>query len=489
MSLATRCTHCGTIFKVVQDQLKVSEGWVRCGRCNEVFNALPGLFDLDRDPPPQRPASAPPRPEPAAEQAFEPTHQPDPTPSEFATDTADSTWPSTAPAPHTGAHPDDFVLERTGPSVPLDELMSANDFELDTSVGLPDEPQAPPEQYQPAYAEVPQPEPPEFLPSNLPTTDEADALDSRYLMPSDTERKPQRRKRRRGPDFADAEFPTDAGEASDEWASDFGPSSTPYIDEPPPPAAPSATQAQSLAAAPLATPGAMPEDESLHSTQPSRFGEDFVPEQALKPPSQRKGKPGTRGRDPATQTPDFVRRAHRKAFWRHPATRTVLSLVSLALLLGLALQMAHQFRDVLAAYHPETRPYLAQWCEAVGCQIKPPLRIDNLQVESPTLVRTSSEGADTYRLVVVVHNRAPIGLAWPHVDLTLTDTNGAVVARRAFAPIDAQWLDSADVKADPAVAPGPLPQAAPADRSTTLQWRLRAPDLRLAGYTAELFYP
>ena len=56
MSLATRCTHCGTIFKVVQDQLKVSEGWVRCGRCNEVFNALPGLFDLDRDPPPQRPA-------------------------------------------------------------------------------------------------------------------------------------------------------------------------------------------------------------------------------------------------------------------------------------------------------------------------------------------------------------------------------------------------------------------------------------------------
>lgn len=49
MSLATRCTSCGTIFRVVQDQLKVSEGWVRCGRCNEVFNALEGLFDLERD--------------------------------------------------------------------------------------------------------------------------------------------------------------------------------------------------------------------------------------------------------------------------------------------------------------------------------------------------------------------------------------------------------------------------------------------------------
>lgn len=54
MSLATRCTACGTIFRVVQDQLKVSEGWVRCGRCQEVFNALEGLFDLEREAPPQR---------------------------------------------------------------------------------------------------------------------------------------------------------------------------------------------------------------------------------------------------------------------------------------------------------------------------------------------------------------------------------------------------------------------------------------------------
>lgn len=53
MSLATRCTACGTVFRVVQDQLKVSEGWVRCGRCGEVFNALEGLFDLERSTAPQ----------------------------------------------------------------------------------------------------------------------------------------------------------------------------------------------------------------------------------------------------------------------------------------------------------------------------------------------------------------------------------------------------------------------------------------------------
>jgi predicted Zn finger-like uncharacterized protein len=58
MSLATRCTSCGTVFRVVQDQLKVSEGWVRCGRCQEVFNAVEGLFDLDREAPPSWPPPA-----------------------------------------------------------------------------------------------------------------------------------------------------------------------------------------------------------------------------------------------------------------------------------------------------------------------------------------------------------------------------------------------------------------------------------------------
>ncbi len=39
MSLITRCPVCGTMFKVVTDQLKVSQGWVRCGHCAEVFDA------------------------------------------------------------------------------------------------------------------------------------------------------------------------------------------------------------------------------------------------------------------------------------------------------------------------------------------------------------------------------------------------------------------------------------------------------------------
>ena len=45
MGLITRCPACGTMFKVVADQLKISEGWVRCGHCTEIFDATADLRD------------------------------------------------------------------------------------------------------------------------------------------------------------------------------------------------------------------------------------------------------------------------------------------------------------------------------------------------------------------------------------------------------------------------------------------------------------
>lgn len=43
MSQVTRCPSCGTRFKVVADQLRISQGWVRCGRCQSVFDASEDL--------------------------------------------------------------------------------------------------------------------------------------------------------------------------------------------------------------------------------------------------------------------------------------------------------------------------------------------------------------------------------------------------------------------------------------------------------------
>ena len=76
MSLATRCSACSTVFRVQQDQLKASEGWVRCGRCGTVFSALEGLFDLEREsnsgamPLEQEPVAAAPKPLPVDVDVF-----------------------------------------------------------------------------------------------------------------------------------------------------------------------------------------------------------------------------------------------------------------------------------------------------------------------------------------------------------------------------------------------------------------------------------
>lgn len=579
MSLATRCTHCGTIFKVVQDQLKVSEGWVRCGRCNEVFNALPALFDLEKDPPPPRSTQTqvaePPPPQPPP--AFHAQAEPEPGPqtdvhaeaSGHGTAAAlasqgllsdeelnlgidsqpPSGWEPTRPVDFASSTlpPEDAPVQGARRALAEDDLAldpkpieATTDFELDTAIAVddntpledvlaatsggrrrsPDAAQTPPPAqhaapsgmhepvaYAPAYpsgyAATPsspttQQAWPDVPPEDLPSTDEADALDSRYLMPTERERRAPRR-RGKGPEFADAQFPTDAMiDAEEDWASDFGPSSLEHETLPSPAAPPSALSktVPAVSTAALRTPGTVPvaplpnepPNEDDLPTLPSRFADSVGSELAIVPAGQ-EGRAGKKDKDKA---PEFMRRAQRKAFWRHPAVRGVLSLIAVSLLLALGLQLMHQFRDLVAAYHPASRPLLTQWCEAVGCKLAPPLRLEALQVDNLELVRTSSEGPDTYRLTVVVRNQASIDLAWPHVDLTLTDESGAVIARRVFSPTDAQWLDTADAKAEgakPAAPAASVPTAAPNQRSTTLQWRLLAPDIKPAGYTAELFYP
>ena len=163
----------------------------------------------------------------------------------------------------------------------------------------------------------------------------------------------------------------------------------------------------------------------------------------------------------------------------------MLSVLLLGLTLTLGLQLAHQFRDLIAAYHPDSRPLLQAWCDQVGCKIAAPLRLEVLQVDSATLLRTASEGPDRYRLTVSVNNRSGIAVAWPHIDLSLTDDNGSVIARRAFQASDAHIVRGEGAQQ----APMPVPDAVPAQQSTTLQWSLRLDGLSPAGYTAEIFYP
>jgi predicted Zn finger-like uncharacterized protein len=98
MSFTTRCPACGTTFKIVADQLKISEGWVRCGHCADVFDATLYLEPWTPDAPASASAAPPPpssAPQPQLTAASDPaedevvTRPPMPLPDESRADAPD----------------------------------------------------------------------------------------------------------------------------------------------------------------------------------------------------------------------------------------------------------------------------------------------------------------------------------------------------------------------------------------------------------------
>lgn len=65
-ALITRCPACATMFKVVPDQLRVSDGWVRCGHCEEVFDARAHMQEPDAVAQAQSAQRTPPEPAPVS---------------------------------------------------------------------------------------------------------------------------------------------------------------------------------------------------------------------------------------------------------------------------------------------------------------------------------------------------------------------------------------------------------------------------------------
>lgn len=106
MSLITRCPACGTMFKVVPDQLRISEGWVRCGKCADVFDASQHLeggeagmaVPQESAPPPPVAATAPVAAQPAGPARATP--EPEGFPSSLHTDIGDDDLPELLDSVH-----------------------------------------------------------------------------------------------------------------------------------------------------------------------------------------------------------------------------------------------------------------------------------------------------------------------------------------------------------------------------------------------------
>lgn len=171
-------------------------------------------------------------------------------------------------------------------------------------------------------------------------------------------------------------------------------------------------------------------------------------------------------------TPSFLRAAQRRAQWERPRVRRSLALLTLILSGLLVVQVALHQRDALAARRPATAPYLTALCELLGCSVQAPRALEALAVESSGLNRV--EGTPLYRLQVVLRNRAQWPVLAPALDLTLTDTRGDVITRRVLRGVDLGAGSS-------------LPLGAGGDWSINAVLDLG--EVRVAGYTIELFYP
>jgi predicted Zn finger-like uncharacterized protein len=345
------------MFKVVPDQLRISEGWVRCGHCAEVFDASANMQ--------QDVAFAP--------QAY------------------------VAPPPASVAAPPVYAP-------------------------------------QPVYTHAPV-----HIPA--PTVSQAfapPAPAASYLASRE----------RRGPDsqspsstFSDSQLDRNLYKL---LADDAAPESLPQAD-----AAPSLSRPAPLAAS--------------RTAQLEAFDDSRIDPEA--PVS-----------DSTLESVSFVRDARHKAFWRRPAIRILLSLVVLALLGVLGLQVAVQERDRIAAMEPRTRGLLQDLCSRLQCSVEPLRQIESIVIDSSAFNKLR---ADTYRLSITVKNNAPLALAMPAIELALTDSGDQPVVRRVLTPAD---LGAAAANTSPVLAAG-------GEWSGTFPISVVGGGARIVGYRLLAFYP
>ncbi|MCY4743458.1 zinc-ribbon and DUF3426 domain-containing protein [Pelomonas sp. UHG3] len=168
--------------------------------------------------------------------------------------------------------------------------------------------------------------------------------------------------------------------------------------------------------------------------------------------------------------PEFMRRAETAARWQRPGVRLALIAATVLLTLLLLLQIALHFRHALAALHPPLRAGLQALCSVAGCEVQAWQRIDALSIDATSLNPLGSSG---YKLNLTLRNKTAVDVAPPWLELSLTDAQGAPLARRVIAP----------------EALLPSLQRVNADSEQALSFSFSTGTQRVSGYSVVAFYP
>ena len=117
-------------------------------------------------------------------------------------------------------------------------------------------------------------------------------------------------------------------------------------------------------------------------------------------------------------------------------SRTAMYVAGIVLLvLAFVGQIAWNYRDRLAAYVPTLRPVLTRLCAIASCEVRPLREVAGLSIDASDL-QADPAHKGLLILTATVRNRASYPVAFPHLELTLTDAQDQVVVRRALSPAE-----------------------------------------------------
>ena len=374
----THCPNCQTCFKVTDEQLKLYNGKVRCGRCAFVFNALNHLIEVEdmsaqtlhmppnavRQEKVEKPADKPVASTatatttdtaPAAETPAEVTESAEVSPSD--NDSQEEQQPAATDANNEVAEEN---LD-TNPFIPRAALQEAltgspDGLSLAAAMGSNDDAEATPDQEEDAYAEEIEIKAPD---------------DGMSFGPAETAETP----------------PATPADAKDAATKPFYVEPELDLDVCPP--------------------------HELEEEPPKRPSRVFKPIADLTAP------------EPVLmETEDRLR-----PVW--------LAGAAIAALL-LALQLVYINRTQITVSFPGLKPALTALCKGIGCSIPLPADDTLISIESSELNPDANQ-PNLIRLSATLLNRADFDQALPMLELTLTDTNDQTVVRKVFEP--SSYLD------------------------------------------------
>ena len=458
MALATTCPQCKTSFKVVPDQLKLRRGLVRCGVCQFVFSGVEHLRYVDRD---------------------EDTSQPD----TLAAPTITTQPPApavTAPANSTPRSGADASPSHTTPAAdddPVTDTLTSVDTATDT--GTADGPS-----------------------TEAPAADDQDTSNDGARRASNDRGRRRGRNRNRdnragrngseAPRAAPAPRPTVTQEEDDVKTVFFLSDS-----EEPLPGQSADDNIQLPASLRSGNTAPQPNDIDPDTRaagalidEANRIWRQHKPRHADGDDDKGSSRHGSdysgasdSGRTGSRTGHSRRSRRHGGDSSAHSGQRTLVGWLTPArrryLVIGLsvlaAVQLVSVHRTEIAYHLPFLRPVASVASLLTGQDIKPPMSLGALSIESFELRNTRQPGKT--RMTAILRNRSKLPTRWPAMELTLTGPSNAVVVRKVLLP--SQYLEN------PRAQAGGMPP----NSEQPIDLLLETSDLNLAGYSVALFYP